>query len=635
MVPPFVQKLYELVNAPSTDELIRWSDTGDSFFVFEHERFANDVLPRFFKHRNFSSFVRQLNMYGFHKIPHLQQGVLKSDSETEFWNFEHPNFHQGQPDLLCLVTRKNSKGASQQNTDLADGDVPLPTQGGTQLLDVNSLVSGITAIKRHQQAISVDLNELKASNQHLWQEAMVARERYKSQQDTINRILKFLASVFGRATSHDGKDVDGHGTSTPLVRRSQRLLIGNGPENNKPKGVEVVEVEDDDNKSVAETMLTDEQPGTPLPFAQIDASSVKSPSVTPSSSFGSSTPSPLSGTSSHDRASGRLKAPAWTSTPSIPTSTPTPALSSTSNHSALELHRLQSSHNASPSPPPTQDQLMQAAFQQLMQSPTQVQRLMQLLSSNSTNGPAPISTPMTGPTQSGSWTPPPALDLPQLTQLALYDNSTGGGGNNVLTFDSNKDTVSPSATQLAEDEARLALTYQDASEVDADVDVLQANINALIENMGFDSAPLATTTPPSATSIHPQPPLPLSEEGMLPPQTPADFDFESFFTGFTDAQDSGVGVTDVGVDAVVGDRTSSVPRVSGSGSALGMETDSIKESTVQSALAGIGRKRTSDVAELGPPLPEPPKSIPSSHAVAATRTDASAGDPPRVKRNKK
>jgi hypothetical protein len=93
---------------------------------------------------------------------------------------------------------------------------------------------------------------------------LIARERYKGQQDTINRILKFLASVFGRATGHDGKDVDGRGASTPLVvRRSQRLLIGNGPENNKPKGVEVLEVEDDDNKSVAETLLTDEQPGTP------------------------------------------------------------------------------------------------------------------------------------------------------------------------------------------------------------------------------------------------------------------------------------------------------------------------------------------------------------------------------------
>ncbi|KAH9170448.1 hypothetical protein EDB89DRAFT_1307189 [Lactarius sanguifluus] len=257
MVPPFVQKLYELVNASSTDELIRWADTGDSFFVFEHERFANDVLPRFFKHRNFSSFVRQLNMYGFHKIPHLQQGVLKSDTETEFWNFEHPNFHHGQPDLLCLVTRKNSKGGGQQNAELADGDVPVPSQG-SQILDVNSIVSGITAIKRHQQAISADLNELKASNQHLWQEALTARERYKSQQDTINRILKFLASVFGRATDRDGKDVDNHRASTPLVRRNQRFLIGNGTENTKHKGVEVVEVEDDDNKSIAESTRTDE-----------------------------------------------------------------------------------------------------------------------------------------------------------------------------------------------------------------------------------------------------------------------------------------------------------------------------------------------------------------------------------------
>ena len=60
MVPPFVQKLYEfvplylvrltsqpllrLVNAPSTDELIRWSDTGDSFFGESRHQFGVSVL---------------------------------------------------------------------------------------------------------------------------------------------------------------------------------------------------------------------------------------------------------------------------------------------------------------------------------------------------------------------------------------------------------------------------------------------------------------------------------------------------------------------------------------------------------------------------------------------------------------
>ncbi|KAF4614530.1 hypothetical protein D9613_002455 [Agrocybe pediades] len=241
-----------MVNDPNNAELIRWSEAGDSFFVLDHERFAHEVLGRWFKHRNFSSFVRQLNMYGFHKIPHLQQGVLKSDSqETEFWNFAHANFHRGQPDLLCLIQRKKQVGGggggqgaqaimpppgggqtgeggevldiraaadgSGSNANLIASPSPsssstAPTQASTsgtgssthptltqnQLLDIHSIISGITAIKRHQTTISAELNQLKQSNQLLWQDALAARARHQKQQDTINRIVKFLAGVFGR-----------------------------------------------------------------------------------------------------------------------------------------------------------------------------------------------------------------------------------------------------------------------------------------------------------------------------------------------------------------------------------------------------------------------------------------------------
>lgn len=218
-----------------------------SYTVLDHERFAREVLGRWFKHQNFASFVRQLNMYGFHKIPHLQQGVLKTENEAEFWNFEHPNFHRGKPDLLCLIQRKKQAGQGDEQqvemNNAARVGSPVGNLSAGQILDINSIVSGITAIKRHQTAISTDLNDLKTSNQHLWQEAMAGRERHKKHQDTINRILKFLAGVFGHQPAPVRKDDGSHSPSRVVVpRMRQRLLIEGG----KEKEISIAEVDDED-----------------------------------------------------------------------------------------------------------------------------------------------------------------------------------------------------------------------------------------------------------------------------------------------------------------------------------------------------------------------------------------------------
>lgn len=93
-VKPFLLKAYALVDDPATDSIISWTPSGEHFVVHNPEAFANQVLPNNFKHNNFSSFIRQLNTYGFRKV------------ETDKWSFGHDCFKRGKQHLLGQIQRK-------------------------------------------------------------------------------------------------------------------------------------------------------------------------------------------------------------------------------------------------------------------------------------------------------------------------------------------------------------------------------------------------------------------------------------------------------------------------------------------------------------------------------------------------
>lgn len=67
-VPSFLVKLYEIVDNKISDHIVAWTEPdGDGFNIKNTSAFSEQILPQYFKHSNFSSFIRQLNMYDFHK----------------------------------------------------------------------------------------------------------------------------------------------------------------------------------------------------------------------------------------------------------------------------------------------------------------------------------------------------------------------------------------------------------------------------------------------------------------------------------------------------------------------------------------------------------------------------------------
>ena len=213
--------------------------------MIDEDEFARTLIPELFKHKNYASFVRQLNMYGFHKKVGLSDNSMraserKNKSPSEYYN---SYFKRGRPNLLWLIHKpKNapSRGGGRgtrgrQDDGTMDDDVDevydlehqqnYPNQGA---VDASSIRSGrqplmisnggvdntqhdlaavhqeLQAVRKQQQMIANLLQKTRAEHEQLYGQAANFQKLHDRHESSINAILTFLATVYNRTLEGKG-----------------------------------------------------------------------------------------------------------------------------------------------------------------------------------------------------------------------------------------------------------------------------------------------------------------------------------------------------------------------------------------------------------------------------------------------
>ncbi|PAN06273.1 hypothetical protein PAHAL_1G251700 [Panicum hallii] len=170
-LPPFLSKTYDLVSEPALDGVISWGAAGNSFVVWDPSTFARDVLPHNFKHNNFSSFVRQLNTYGFRKV------------HADRWEFAHEDFLRDSKHLLKRIVRRRSSPTQQSS-------IQHGSSSGESNLDPE-----LHTLRREKNALLEEVARLKQEHRQTIEQMSTLNNRLESAEDRQKQMVSFLAKL--------------------------------------------------------------------------------------------------------------------------------------------------------------------------------------------------------------------------------------------------------------------------------------------------------------------------------------------------------------------------------------------------------------------------------------------------------
>ncbi|EOA35365.1 hypothetical protein CARUB_v10020559mg [Capsella rubella] len=168
-----------MVDDSSTDSIISWSTSADnSFVILDTTVFSVQLLPKYFKHSNFSSFIRQLNIYGFKKV------------DADCWEFANDGFVKGQKDLLKNVIRRKNIQSNDQSKQESKS-----TTDAQEKPEKSGLWKEVDILKGDKKALAQELIKVRQYQEITDTKMVHLKDRVQGMEESQQEMLSFLVMV--------------------------------------------------------------------------------------------------------------------------------------------------------------------------------------------------------------------------------------------------------------------------------------------------------------------------------------------------------------------------------------------------------------------------------------------------------